>query len=69
MGSLGQLSRNIGILIGFIVGAKLDYEYVPCVFVIIPVIFGSIFVFIPNTPQFLLRKGQTEVMISRLIII
>lgn len=63
MGSLGQLSRNIGILIGFTIGGKLDYQYVPCIFVFIPVIFGLIFVFIPNTPQFLLRKGETEVMI------
>lgn len=61
LGSFPQLARNIGILISYIVGAYVDYKYVPCIFIALPIIFGVLFVALPNTPLFYLQKNQIQV--------
>ncbi|XP_055295169.1 facilitated trehalose transporter Tret1-like [Sitodiplosis mosellana] len=58
LGSFSPLSRNTGVLIVYILGATIPYKIVPCIFVFIPIIFGILFFFLPNTPQYLLEKGQ-----------
>lgn len=58
LSSISYLSRNAGILLGYIVGAVLQYRLVPCVFVTFPIVFAIWFAFLPNTPQFYLQKGE-----------
>lgn len=55
------LSRHFGLLIIFVVAAVVNYYVVPCFFVFLPIVFLIFFTFLPNTPQFYLQKGQTEV--------
>lgn len=57
------LSRNSGILAAYIVGAFVEYEYVPSVFVIIPVVYLICFILLPNTPQYYIQKNNVEVRI------
>lgn len=61
LGSVSHLARNAGILIAYIVGTLLEYDIIPCIFVVIPIIFGICFSFLPNTPQFHLQKGNEQV--------
>lgn len=62
LGSISMLSRNVGMLICFIIGSTLDYHYTPCVFVLIPIVSSIIFVTLPNTPQYYLQRNQLKVM-------
>lgn len=68
LGSTITLLVNIGILCGYIVGALVDYEYVPCIFVAVPLIYVVCFIFIPQTPQHCLRRGHIEVSALDLIL-
>lgn len=61
LGSFSHLSRNIGVLMAYVVGALVQYKLVPCIFVAIPIIFGIWFFFLPNTPQYHLKKGDINV--------
>lgn len=61
LGSVMLFLRNIGILIAYILGATVDYKNIPFVCVVVPIVFGIIFLTLPNTPQYLLQKGQTLV--------
>lgn len=61
LASFSQLSRNFGVLISYTVGAVLPYHMQPCIFIFVPIIFGIWFFFLPNTPQYHLKKGQIEV--------
>lgn len=61
LGSLWLFLRNIGILIAFILGATLEYEYIPFTGMILPIIFVFTFMMLPQTPQYLLKKGQFQV--------
>lgn len=58
LSSLMQVSFNTGILIGYIFGTFLSYSTVPYVMFVLPTVFLGLFVFMPNTPQHLLRKGE-----------
>lgn len=53
--------RNIGLLIGYILGSYVDYRYIPWIYITFPVIFFLIFVLIPNTPQYYIQKEQYQV--------
>ena len=57
-------TRNIGILIAFIVGASVDYKYVPCIYIIFPIIFGIAFILFPNSPQYHLKRAQFQVSLT-----
>lgn len=61
LGSIFLFFRNTGTLIGYILGASVEYEIIPCINVIIPIVFVVVFMMMPNTPQFYLRKGQIQV--------
>lgn len=56
-----MLTRNVGMLIVFIVGSSIDYHYTPCVFVFLPIVSGIIYLTLPNTPQFHLQRNQLKV--------
>lgn len=61
LGCYTPLARNIGILFAYIVGAFVSYSTVPCVFIIVPILFAICFSFLPNTPQYHLLKGDLTV--------
>lgn len=61
LGSSTMMVRAVGLLIGYVIGVTVPYLYVPVVSVLFPIIFFVIFVLLPNTPQFYLRKHQTHV--------
>lgn len=50
-----------GILLSYIAGTYISYQYVPYVFIVLPVIFLATFMFFPETPQFLLIKNDFSV--------
>lgn len=56
-----QLSFNSGIVLGYAAGSYLDYFTVPLVLISMPIVFFCIFVWLPNTPQFLLKGGKQKV--------
>ncbi|KAG4071943.1 hypothetical protein HA402_006104 [Bradysia odoriphaga] len=60
-GSLGSLMMVIcctGILLGYTAGAFISYQIIPYVFIALPIIFLTTFIFFPETPQFLLIKND-----------
>lgn len=61
LGSSVMIFRNIGTLIGYVLGATIEYKLVPCICIIIPIAFIVIFMMIPNTPRYYLHKGQIQV--------
>lgn len=61
LGSIILFLRHIGILIAFVLGATVEYRHIPYICIIIPFIFAIFFFMLPNTPQYLLHKGQTQV--------
>lgn len=63
LGSIWQFLRNVGILIAYILGATVEYKFIPCICVVIPIGFAICFFMLPNTPQYHLRKGQLQVIL------
>lgn len=62
-GSLGtffQLMVTVGILFSYAVGAGVNVMVLSIICGIIPLIFGGIFVFMPETPTYLVQKEKTE---------
>lgn len=68
LGSISQFTRNLGVLIAFIVAAIVEYETLPCIFASVPIIFGISFFFLPNTPQFYLQRRQENVRHTSFIV-
>lgn len=64
LGSFPMFLLNIGCLLGYISGAKLDYYYIPCISVVFPIVFLVIFSIFPNTPQYYIRKEKTKVSVN-----
>lgn len=60
-----NLSRNIGTLFGYIIGATVDYKHIPFISASVTIIFSILFVMLPNTPRFHLRKKQYQVKRNR----
>lgn len=58
--SIGSLSVNLGILIAYILGATVNYHYIPYICVPVPIIFVIIFTTLPNTPRYHIRKGDIQ---------
>lgn len=54
------VSLNIGILIAYLVGAYLPYHIAPFVLVVFPIIFFLGSILLPDTPRFLLLRGNRE---------
>lgn len=60
LGSYFQLMLVIGVLFSYIVGAKSSVFVLNLVCAAIPLVFGAIFMFMPETPSYLISKGKKE---------
>ncbi|XP_037042110.1 facilitated trehalose transporter Tret1-2 homolog [Bradysia coprophila] len=60
LASLLTLNFNIGIVFGYITGAYLQWFSRCVVLMVFPFIFFVLFSFIPESPQYFLKIGQTE---------
>lgn len=60
LGSYFQLMMVIGILFVYVVGAFASVFALSIICGVIPLIFGGIFVFMPETPLYLISKGRKE---------
>lgn len=61
LGSMSKLVRVTGCLIAFIVATYVDYSKIAFIFMGVPVLFFIIFLWLPNTPAYLMRVGEHEV--------
>lgn len=61
LGSIAQLSRNLGMLTAYVLSALIGYKQLPYIFIIIPIVYMINFISLPNTPQYLVKKGKFEV--------
>lgn len=62
-GSLGSFfifSINFGTLLTFIAGNYLDYKTVAYTMIALPILFLVVFMFLPETPQFLIKCGREK---------
>lgn len=64
LGGVTLVMRNFGILIAYVLGATIDYFQIPIVCVTVPIIFMILFVMLPSTPQYFLRKKEWKVSID-----
>jgi MFS family permease len=60
LGSFFIFSINVGTLLMLIAGAFLNYTLVPKLMISLPIIFIFTFVFLPETPQYLLNCGKLK---------
>lgn len=60
LGSFFQLMVTIGILFVYAVGSGVNAFTVSIICGVIPLVFGAVFVFMPESPLYLVTKGQTE---------
>ncbi|XP_055858505.1 facilitated trehalose transporter Tret1 isoform X2 [Episyrphus balteatus] len=60
IGSFLVLSCNFGILIVFVLGNFLSYKAVPLILATLPVIFLIGVIFLPETPQYLMKSNKHE---------
>lgn len=60
LGSYFQLMMVIGILFVYCIGSYVDVFVLNVVSAIIPLIFGAIFVFMPESPTYLVAKGKKD---------
>lgn len=63
LGTSAQLSRNMGILLAYVLGIFINYVQVSMIYIAISVLFVISFICVPPTPQYLLRIGSDEVII------
>lgn len=60
LGSFFQLMMVVGILFVYLVGAYASVFALSIICGVIPLIFAAIFVFMPETPNYLISKGRKE---------
>lgn len=60
LGSYFQLMLVIGVLFSYIVGSNSTVFTLNLICAAIPLVFGAIFVFMPETPVYLVSKGRKE---------
>ncbi|XP_055908065.1 facilitated trehalose transporter Tret1 isoform X2 [Eupeodes corollae] len=60
LGSFFQLMITIGILFVYALGAGFNVFWLSIICAMIPLIFGAIFVFMPESPTYLVSKGKNE---------
>ncbi|KAH8330850.1 hypothetical protein KR067_008319 [Drosophila pandora] len=53
-------ATSTGVLLGYTLGHFLDYSVLPCIMLLLPLIYLASITFLPETPLFLLRAGKTE---------
>lgn len=61
LGTIYQYSRNLGILFSYTLGSFFNYITASYFYSAIVVLFYATFVFLPSTPQYLLRNDKIEV--------
>lgn len=61
LGAVATFSRNVGLLVSYILGAYLEYREIPVVCIIFPILFVILFTLMPNTPRFYLKIGKLHV--------
>ena len=60
LGSLLVFILNGGILLGYIIGAILSYRWFAIVMLILPLFYIASFVFVPETPVYLIRRNRID---------
>lgn len=60
LGCFTQLNIAIGVLLATIFGKYLELQIYTVVCGVIPLVFGCTFIFMPETPTYLLKKGNLE---------
>lgn len=60
LGSFFIFAINVGTLLMFVAGTYLSYALVPQIMISLPIIFALTFVFLPETPQHLIKRGKTK---------
>lgn len=58
LGSILVFAVNIGIVLGYVLGAALSYKLFGLCALLVPVAFLAGFIFMPETPIYLMRKGR-----------
>lgn len=66
LGSMATFVRSTGYMTAIIVGSYVEYTTVPFLFIGLPVVFFVVFLFLPNTPPYLIRVGKYEVGVDSL---
>lgn len=60
LGSYFQLMLVVGVLFVYLVGALANIFTLSLICGVLPLVFAAIFVFMPETPYFLITRGKTE---------
>lgn len=60
LGSYFQLMLVVGVLFAYIVGSRTTAFTLNLICATIPLIFGAVFMFMPETPSFLVSKGKKD---------
>lgn len=55
-----QISFFCGIVLGYMAGTYLDYYTLPLVLIALPIVFFAAFVWLPSSPQYLVKCGAIE---------
>lgn len=66
LGSYFQLMLTVGILFVYVLGLAQSLFVLNIVCLLVPVVFGVVFAFMPETPQYLVSKGRTEAAVKSL---
>ncbi|XP_030383938.1 facilitated trehalose transporter Tret1-like [Scaptodrosophila lebanonensis] len=58
LSAMVMLSINLGILSGYIIGTHVPYHIIPAIVIFIPLTYLISSLFIPETPQYLIKQGK-----------
>lgn len=58
LGSVFVFAINIGILLAYVIGAVVSYQVFAILAVMVPALFFGFFIFMPETPVYLVRKNR-----------
>lgn len=61
MGSAVIVGINVGLPIGFVLGAYFDYAVIPISAIALATLFGVMFFFLPETPLYLVKQNKISV--------
>lgn len=64
LGSLMMLTANAGFLLSFVAGNYLEYHQIPYIGLAISILYLLVFIFFPETPQFLLKRKKEEARVT-----
>ncbi|KAK6618642.1 hypothetical protein RUM43_013033 [Polyplax serrata] len=60
LGSYFQLMVTVGVLFVYVVGGKVSAQLLSIICGVVPLVFGAIFFFMPESPEYLLSKDKEE---------